>query len=54
MTEYDFDRMIDEYLVYCHSRQLSKKTMASYEQSLRLFRRWCGDELKISTVGRVS
>ncbi len=37
MTEYDFDRMIDEYLVYCHSRQLSKKTMASYEQSLRLF-----------------
>lgn len=52
MAEYDFDRMIDEYLVYCHSRQLSKKTMASYEQSLRLFRRWCGDELKITTVDR--
>ena len=36
MTEYDFDRMIDEYLVYCHSRQLRAKTMASYERSLRL------------------
>lgn len=40
MAEYDFDRMIDEYLVYCHSRQLRAKTMASYEQTLRLFRRW--------------
>lgn len=54
MAEYDFDRMIDEYLVYCHSRQLRAKTLSSYEQTLRLFRRWCSDELKISTVGRVT
>ncbi len=40
MAEYEFDRMIDEYLVCCHSRQLRAKTMASYEQTLRLFRRW--------------
>ena len=40
MAEYEFDRMIDEYLVCCHSRQLRAKTMASYEQTLRLFQRW--------------
>ena len=54
MTNLSFAWQIDEYMVYCHSRQLRAKTMASYEQSLRLFRRWCGDELKISTVGRVT
>lgn len=54
MAEYDFDRMIDEYLVYCHSRQLRAKTMASYEQSLRLFRRWCSDEPGITRVGQVT
>lgn len=38
--EKSFDSCIDEYLYYCHSRRLRSKTMASYEQSLRLFERW--------------
>ena len=54
MTNLSFAWQIDEYLVYCHSRQLRAKTMASYEQSLRLFRRWCSDEPGITTVGRVT
>ena len=37
MAEYEFDRMIDEYLVCCHSRQLRAKTMASYEQIAAAF-----------------
>lgn len=32
---------IEEFMVYCRSRQLRAKTMASYEQTLRLFERWC-------------
>lgn len=35
MTNLSFDRQIDEYMVYCRSKQLREKTMASYEQTLR-------------------
>lgn len=41
MRDTSFDSLIDEYLVYCRSRELREKTMNSYEQSLRLFERWC-------------
>ena len=39
----DFDFYIEEYLSYCRSRKLRPKTMQSYEQTLRLFERWCDD-----------
>ena len=54
MADISFDSMIEEYLVYCHARQLRQKTMNSYEQALRLFQRWCFDELDITTVDAVS
>lgn len=54
MADISFDSMIEEYLVYCHARQLRKKTINSYEQTLRLFQRWCFDELGITTVDAVS
>lgn len=54
MADVSFDSMIAEYLVYCHAKQLRKKTMNSYEQTLRLFQRWCFDELEITTVDAVS
>ena len=54
MADLSFESMIEEYLVYCHSRQLRAKTLSSYEQSLRLFRRWCSDEPGITTVGQVT
>ena len=40
----DFDYYIDEYMYHCRSRKLRPKTMSSYEQTLRLFERWCLEE----------
>ena len=44
-----FDYYIDEYMYNCQSRKLSPKTMQSYEQTLRLFERWCDEEQGITT-----
>ena len=41
----DFDFYIDEYMYNCQSRKLRKKTLQTYEQTLRLFERWCLDEM---------
>lgn len=49
----DFDYYIDEYMYNCRSRKLRPKTMLSYEQSLRLFQRWCLEEVQITEPGQV-
>ena len=49
----DFDYYIDEYMYNCRSRKLRPKTMMSYEQTLRLFERWCLEEEKIAEPGQV-
>ena len=54
MTNLGFDWQIDEFMVYCRSRQLREKTMSSYEQTLRLFERWCRETMGIETVDKVS
>lgn len=36
----DFDYYIGEYLYNCQSRRLRRRTLESYEQTLRLFERW--------------
>ena len=54
MTNLAFDWQIDEYMIYCRSRQLREKTMNSYEQALRLFERWCREQLGIDTVDKVT
>lgn len=53
----DFDYYIEDYMYYCRSRRLRKKTMQSYEQTLRLFERWCVDVMDINTptdVGEIT
>ena len=50
----DFDWQIDEFMVYCRSTQLREKTMKSYEQTLRLFERWCQEQMEITTVDKVT
>ena len=50
----DFDWQIDEFMVYCRSAQLRDKTMKSYEQTLRLFERWCYEQMNITTVDKVT
>ncbi len=54
MTNTSFDWHIDEFMVNCRSRQLKEKTMASYEQALRLFERWCREQMKIDDVCQVT
>lgn len=49
----DFDYYIDEYMYNCRSRKLRPKTMQSYEQTLRLFERWCLEEANITAPGQV-
>ncbi len=50
----DFDWQIDEFMVYCRSTQLREKSMKSYEQTLRLFERWCMEEMNITAVDKVT
>ncbi len=50
MFNTSIDYCIGEYMVYCHSRQLRTKTMDSYEQALRLFERWCREQMDIDDV----
>lgn len=50
----DFDFQIDEFLVYCRSTQLRPKTMKSYEQTLRLFQRWCIEQQGLDAVDKIS
>ena len=54
MKCYDFDWQINEFMIYCRSTQLRDRTMYSYEQTLRLFERWCSDEHKIYSVDKVT
>ncbi len=54
MKSLDFDWQIDEFMVYCRSIQLREKSMMAYEQTLRLFERWCNEELNILTVDKVT
>ena len=54
MSNLGFDWQISEYMVYCRSRQLRKKTMDSYEQGLRLFERWSQEQMGIDDVSRIT
>ena len=54
MRNLSFDWQIDEFMIYCRSRQLRQKTLSSYEQTLRLFERWCKEQLKIEDVNAVT
>lgn len=49
----DFDYYIDEYMYNCRSRKLRFKMMQSYEQTLRLFERWCVDVANITVPDQV-
>ena len=54
MCNTSFDYLICEYIVYCRSRQLRAKTMNSYEQGLRLFERWCQEQMSIDDVSKIT
>lgn len=54
MENYDFNYQIDEFMLFCRTRQLREKTMLSYEQTLRLFERWCWEQFEISSIDRIT
>ncbi len=54
MENLNFDFQLDEFMLYCRSKQLREKTLNSYEQSLRLFERWCWETLQIERVDAVT
>ena len=52
MKKIDF--AIDEFMNYCESKDLSQKTMMSYEQTLRFFSKYLKEEKKIEDVTKVT
>lgn len=54
MTNTAFDWQIDEFMVNCRSRQLRERTMGSYEQTLRLFERWCREQMNLDDVDKIT
>ena len=50
----DFGWQTNEFMLYCRTSQLREKSMMAYEQSLKLFQRWCMDEMGIFTVDKVT
>ncbi|WP_107842187.1 tyrosine-type recombinase/integrase [Metasolibacillus meyeri] len=51
MTE--FDLQLDNFMLYCDAKHLSKKTLKSYEQTLTLFRNYLVQELNIEDAVKV-
>lgn len=51
MTDLEF--YVDGFMVYCTSKGLSKKTMASYEQTMKLFCKYLEGEFKIVEASKV-
>jgi integrase/recombinase XerD len=49
----DFEFQIENFMLYCTSKNLSRKTLASYEQSLKLFAAYLKEHFKIVDPGRV-
>ena len=54
MKNLEFEWLTDEFMLYCRKTQLREKSMMAYEQSLKLFQRWCRDEMGIFTVDKVT
>lgn len=48
------DLEIDDFINYCDYKGLSTKTMASYEQTLKLFARYLSDTYKITRTEQIT
>lgn len=49
MEQIDYD--IDDFITYCEVKNLSKKTISSYEQTLRLFAIYLKRECNVKEAG---
>lgn len=48
------DMQIADFMIYCQSKNLSKKTMLSYEQTLRLFATYLSNEKEMVNATKVT
>ena len=51
MTGFEFQ--IDNFMLYCTSKNLSRKTLSSYEQAMKLFAMYIRNEFHIEDVEKV-
>lgn len=49
----NFEYQLDNFMLYCDSKNLSDKTLSSYEQTLRLFQVYMSNEHNIDDVRKV-
>ena len=54
MENLNFGFQLNEFMLFCRSRQLREKTMNSYEQTLRLFEKWCWERFQIENVDQIT
>lgn len=51
MTEFEFQ--LDNFMLYCTSRNLARKTLSSYEQTLKLFGIYIEEQFNITDATKV-
>jgi integrase/recombinase XerD len=51
---YNFEESINDFMIYCTNKDLTKKTMKSYESTLKLFAKYLADEVNIFTPLKVA
>ncbi len=49
----EIELQIDSFMLYCDSKHLSKKTLSSYEQTLKLFAVFLHNEFNIDDISKV-
>ena len=49
----EIELQLDDFMLYCDSKSLSKKTLKSYHQTLTLFINYLKQELKIENAKKV-
>ncbi|MGE7921236.1 tyrosine-type recombinase/integrase [Viridibacillus sp. NPDC093762] len=49
----EFDLQLDSFMLHCDAKHLSKKTLKSYDQTLRLFAKYLDVELGITDASKV-
>lgn len=53
-VKYSFDDAIEDFMIHCTNKDLTKKTLKSYESTLKLFSKYLVDEENIFTVESVT
>ncbi|HEY5562479.1 MAG TPA: tyrosine-type recombinase/integrase [Clostridiaceae bacterium] len=48
------DKQMDEFMIFCQSKNLARKTMSSYEQAIKLFARYLEDVKFITDASKIN